>query len=239
MKKLKVKDLSIGMVLREISLAKNNLITVDEFRMLYEGDKTMLKVADIYEAYDREKSKKMLYDFDDLLVETYRLLNENDEVREKYRGTFSHLLVDEFQDTNPVQIEILKSWLTIRKMERVLWICGDDWQSIYGFTGATVANIINFKKMFPDSEQIILNLNYRSTPQILKACQNLIQHNQKKIEKDLKTDNPDGEDVIVLESSSEETEALNLVNEIKELVERGVIIIRILLCFTDVIFSHV
>ena len=83
MKKLKIKDLAIGMVLREISLAKNNLITADEFRALYEGDKTMLKVANIYETYDREKSKTLLLDFDDLLVETYRLLSENDEVREK------------------------------------------------------------------------------------------------------------------------------------------------------------
>ena len=74
--------------------------------------------------------------------------------------------------------------------------------------------------MFPESEQIILNLNYRSTPQILRACQNLIRHNEKQIQKALETGNPDGDDVIVLESSSEETEALTVVNEIKELVER-------------------
>jgi len=100
------------------------------------------------------------------------------------------------------------------------WICGDDAQSIYGFTGASVGNIINFKSMFPESEQIILNLNYRSTPQILKACQNLIRHNERQIHKILETQNPDGEDIIVLESSSEMTEALSVVNEIKELVER-------------------
>ena len=96
------------MVLREISLAKNNLIDVDEFRELYGDDKTMQKVADIYEAYDQEKQKRLLMDFDDLLLEVYRLLNENELVREKYRGTFRHLLVDEYQDTNPVQMEILK-----------------------------------------------------------------------------------------------------------------------------------
>jgi len=98
------------------------------------------------------------------------------------------------------------------------WVCGDDWQSIYAFTGATVSHIINFDKMFPDSVQYILNSNYRSTPQILKACQNLISHNIRKIDKELKTDNPDGDAIIILESSSEETEALNLVNEITELV---------------------
>jgi DNA helicase-2/ATP-dependent DNA helicase PcrA len=105
--------------------------------------------------------------------------------------------------------------------EGSFWICGDDAQSIYGFTGASVGNIINFKKMFPESEQIILNLNYRSTPQILQAAQNLIKHNEKQIQKELRTDNPDGDDVIVLKSSSEETEALNLVTEINDLVDSG------------------
>ena len=219
MKKLKVKDLSTGMVLREISLAKNNLISVDEFRSLYEGDKTMQKVADIYEAYDRDKQMKLFLDFDDLLVESYRLISENDEVREKYKGTFRHLMVDEWQDTNPLQLELLKILVNESESGASFWVCGDDWQSIYAFTGASVSNILNFQDMFPNAEQMILNLNYRSTPQILQACQNLIRHNQKKIEKELRTDNPTGDDVIVLESSSEETEAITLVNEIRELVD--------------------
>jgi len=220
MKQLRVRDLSIGMVLREISLAKNNLIDVDEFRALYEGDQSMIKVGDIYEAYDREKAKKFLLDFDDLLVESYRLLNDTEEVREKYSGTFRHLLIDEYQDTNPLQNEIFKILVDDSRNGSSFFVVGDDFQSIYGFTGASVANIINFKDMFPGAEQLILNLNYRSTPQILQACRNLIEHNQKKIDKELRTDNPSGDDVIVLESSSEETEALNLVSEINDLVER-------------------
>jgi len=220
MKQLRIKDLSIGMVLREISLAKNNLIDVNEFRALYEGDNSMVKVGDIYEAYDREKSKKLLLDFDDLLVKSFRLLNENDVVREKYRGTFKHLLVDEYQDTNPLQNEIFKILVDNTGNGSSFFVVGDDYQSIYGFTGASVSNIINFRDLFPSAEQLILNLNYRSTPQILQACQNLIQHNLKKINKELRTDNPDGDDVIVLESSSEETEALNLVSEINDLVKR-------------------
>jgi len=98
--------------------------------------------------------------------------------------------------------------------------CGDDWQSVYGFIGASVANIINFQAIFPGAEQLILNLNYRSTPQILRACQNLIQHNEKRIDKELRTENGDGEDVIVLNSSNEAAESLTLVNEIRELVDR-------------------
>src|SRR5271157_3735218 len=86
MKDAGIKDLSIGMILSEISLAKNNLISVQEFKDLYEGDKTMQKVAGVYEAYDVEKGKRMLMDFDDLLVETHKLLSENSEVREKYRS---------------------------------------------------------------------------------------------------------------------------------------------------------
>ena len=223
MKKLKIKDISIGVVLREISLAKNNLITVDEFRDLYVGDKTMIKIGNIYKAYDEDKSKRMLYDFDDLLFETYLLLKEDPNVREKYREIFSHLLVDEFQDTNPVQMEILKLLIgdSGNGHGSSFWICGDDAQSIFSFTGASVGNIINFKSMFPESEQIILNLNYRSTPQILRACQNLIQHNERQIHKTLITENSPGDDVVVLESSSEETEALSVVNEINDLVERN------------------
>ena len=219
-KHLKYKDLAIGMVLREISLAKNNLITITEFRDLYTGDKTMLKVADVFELYDRRKSSKMLMDFDDLIVNAYQLLKSDDTVRQKYREIFRHLLVDEFQDSNPIQFELMKLLLPSGNgNDSSFWICGDDAQSIYGFTGASVGNILNFKSMFPESEQIILNLNYRSTPQILRACQNLIRHNEKQIHKALETKNPDGDDVIVLESSSEETEGLTVVNEINELIE--------------------
>jgi len=216
-------DLSVGTILSEISLAKNNLIGVEEFRTLYESDKTMIKVANIYEAYEKEKAKKYLLDFDDLLLETYFLLNNNNAVREKYAGRYHHILIDEFQDTNPVQLEIIKLIVdTENDHDKSYWIAGDDWQSIYSFAGASVNNILNFQSTFSSSRLFILNINYRSTPQILKACQNLISHNVRKIEKTLKTDNPEGDEVIVLESSSEEGEALCLVNEINELIgQRG------------------
>ena len=222
MKRLRVKNLTVGTVLREISLAKNNIIDPTEFRALFEGDKTMLKVADIYKAYQDAKDNKMLLDFDDLLLEAYYLLHDNDEVREKYRGSFQSIMVDEFQDTNPVQFELLRLLIKDNTAgdPSSFWVAGDDHQSIYSFTGASVGNILNFQSMFPDSRLFILDLNYRSTPQILRACQNLIQYNVKQIHKDLKTDNPDGDDVVVLEASNEETEALGVVNEIIDLVER-------------------
>jgi len=216
-------DLSVGTILSEISLAKNNLIGVEEFRALYESDKTMIKVANIYESYEKEKAKKYLLDFDDLLLETYFLLNDHEDIRNKYAGRYHHILIDEFQDTNPVQLEIIKLIVdTDNNNDKSYWIAGDDWQSIYSFAGASVNNILNFQSTFSSSRLFILNINYRSTPQILKACQNLISHNVRKIEKTLKTDNPEGDEVIVLESSSEEGEALCLVNEINELVgQRG------------------
>ena len=214
-------DISVGMLLREISLAKNNLIGVEEFKALYESDKLMTKVAQVYEGYEKEKSKKFLLDFDDLLLETYNLLSADDTIREKYSERYQHVLIDEFQDTNPLQLEIIKLIVDHNNSgEKSYWITGDDWQSIYSFTGASVNNILNFQKVFKNSEIFILNINYRSTPQILRACQNLISHNVRKIEKTLKTDNENGDDVIVLESSSEEGEALSIVNEIRELTEK-------------------
>ena len=209
------------MILNEISMAKNNLIDIDELRVLYEGDKTMSRVADLFEIYDTEKKKKYLMDFDDLLVETHKLLNNHPEIRSKYTERYLHLLVDEYQDTNPIQLEILKNLINDNGNGSSFWICGDDWQSIYSFTGASVGNILHFDRMFNNSKIFILDLNYRSTPQILKACQNLIKNNVRKIEKTLNTNNADGDDVIVLEASSEEGEALNLINEINDLIGRG------------------
>lgn len=214
-------DMSVGTLLREISLAKNNLIGVEEFKALYESDKLMSKVANIYESYEKEKAKKYLLDFDDLLVETYNLLSTDDSIREKYSERYQHVLIDEFQDTNPVQLEIIKLIVDHRNSnQKSYWITGDDWQSIYSFAGASVNNILNFEKNFRHSEIFILNINYRSTPQILRACQNLISHNVRKIEKTLKTDNPEGDEVVVLESSSEEGEALSIINEIRDLVDK-------------------
>ncbi len=220
MKQLRIKDLTIGTVLREISLSKNNLIFVDEFRDLFAGDKTMMKIADIYETYDEIKFKKMLLDFDDLLIQTYELLKNEDGIREKYLEMFNSILIDEFQDTNPCQLSLLKLLISDKQENSSFWVCGDDHQSIYGFAGASVGNILNFKTLFPMSEQFILDLNFRSTKKIVQACSDLANHFKRQIHKEFKTDNVEGDDVIVLESSNEMTEALGLVNEIIDLKER-------------------
>jgi len=222
LKKRKLNDLSVGSVIREIGLAKNNLISVTEFHDLYGNDSTMKKIGRAYDEYERRKKAAMLKDFDDLLFDAYRMLRDDEDVRNKYQDIFKHLLVDEFQDTNPLQIEVFKLLVGNgdRKCGYSLWICGDDGQSIYSFSGASVGNILNFKNEFPEAEQIVMNRNYRSTKAIMRACQNLIQHNVRQIQKELITQNPEGIAPILLESSNEETEAEQVINEIQDLVER-------------------
>jgi DNA helicase-2/ATP-dependent DNA helicase PcrA len=155
-------------------------------------------------------------------TQTHGLLKHQNEIRQKYQKLYSHVLVDEFQDTNPSQMEILKLLVGNSNgngNNRSFWICGDDWQSIFAFTGASVGNIINFNTVFPNCQQFILHVNYRSTPQILHVCQRLIEHNTRRIEKTLTTGNPDGEGVVVLAATNEEDEANQLVLEIKDLIE--------------------
>ncbi len=217
MKKIKVRNIPTGMILREIGLAKNNLISVDEFDALYGHDETMIKICEIYRAYEADKLKKLLVDFNDLLIETYNLLKNDKEIKKKYLSMYHHILVDEFQDTNPAQLHILYELINTDSNDRSFWVCGDDWQSIYSFTGASVGNILNFNMFHKKSKQFILNLNYRSTPQILNACQNLINQNTKKIHKTLETSNPSGDDIVVIECSNEEDEGIKVVNEIMDL----------------------
>ena len=221
MQKKKVKNLPSGMILREISLAKSNLISPEEMRAIYQGDGTMQQIALVAEAYEEEKQSKLLLDFDDLLLQTHALFQNDHGIRQKYQKMYTHILVDEFQDTNPAQMAILKFLIQqVKKKYASFWVCGDDWQSIYSFTGASVGNIISFQDQFPEASQYILNVNYRSTPQILSACQNLIRHNAQKVDKNLQAHKADGEDITVLECSTEEDEAVSIVNEISDLIQR-------------------
>ena len=213
-------NLQTGMILREISLAKNNLVPLDEFELLYEGDETMMLIADIFREYEQEKKKRLLMDFDDLLTTTYDILKNNPEIRQKYQETWNHILVDEFQDTNPAQMELLRLLIGNSNGKTSFWACGDDWQAIFAFTGASVGTILNFNTIYPESKQFILKVNYRSTPEILKSCMNLISHNVKKIEKSLVTENPKGEEPIVFHAETEEDEATLIALEILDMLER-------------------
>jgi len=218
-KKENIGKIPSGMIVREIGLAKNNLITWPEFKEMYVGDLTMLSIGHIYMTYEEAKRKNLQLDLNDLLMETYKLLKENQSVRKKYQEQYSHILVDEFQDTNPAQMGILKLLVLGRNGNSSFFVLGDDWQSIFSFAGASLGNILNFKEVFKNSKQFILDMNYRSTPEILAVCQKLIAHNTRKIEKTLRTQNSNGEGVVVLCGVNEEDESLQIVNEIRDLLE--------------------
>jgi DNA helicase-2/ATP-dependent DNA helicase PcrA len=219
--KLKIKNVSTGVAVQEINTAQSNMISVQDLWELYNGDPNLSKFAQIYDRYEQEKSQRMLMDFNDLLKKAFDLLNQSEDLLERYHETYRHILVDEFQDTNPAQMALIN--LLAGKVNgdgRSFWVCGDDSQSIYSFTGASVGNILNFQDSFPGSKMFVMETNYRSTPQILSACQNLIQHNVRKIEKTLRTDNVDGDNVTVISTATEEDEAVQVVNEIIDLVLR-------------------
>jgi len=219
--KLKIKNVSTGVAVQEINTAQSNLITVDDLWDLYGDDLNLMKFAKIYERYEQEKNKNLFLDFNDLLSRSYDLLSKSEDLLEKYQETYRHILVDEFQDTNPAQMALINMLVGTGNGDgRSFWVCGDDSQSIYSFTGASVGNILNFQESFPGSAMFVMETNYRSTPQILKACQNLIQHNNRKIEKTLRTDNGDGDNVTVISAGTEDDEAVQVVNEISDLVER-------------------
>lgn len=217
--KLKIKNVSAGVAVQEINTAQCNMIAVSDLWELYDNDPNLIRFAQIYEHYEQEKEKRKLLDFNDLLSKAYDLLLKTRDLLDKYRETYRHILVDEFQDTNPAQMALINLLVeTVNGSERSFWVCGDDSQSIYSFTGASVGNILNFTEMFPGSKLFIMETNYRSTPQILAACQNLIQHNSRKIEKTLRTDNGDGDNVTVISTATEEDEAVQVVSEIMSLV---------------------
>ena len=217
--KLRLRDVSTGTAMKEISLAKSNLISPEEFMEFFQVDKSMAKIAEVYAAYEAEKNKRMCRDFDDFVFDAYRLLSEDAKVRKKVRAMYSHLLVDEFQDTNPAQMELL---LLIggKKKKGSFCVYGDDYQAVFGFLGASVGNILNFEQNFAGSKIFILGQNYRSSKNILRACENLISHNVRKIEKRLETSKPDGEEVVLIDATTDQDEAMRVAVEITDLVER-------------------
>lgn len=220
LRNLGLRELPAGLVIREISLARNNLLDLEQFSQLHGLDPIMSQVALAWEEYEARKQAKLKLDFDDLLVRVNQLLTDDEQLTQSLRARFPHVMVDEFQDTNPLQFEILRQMVGPVEGESSFFVVGDDWQSIYAFTGASVGSILDFSQNFPGCTQFMLSSNYRSTPQILAACRNLIRNNQRQISKTLITDNPPGAPVKVIESSSEETEAQAIADEIEDLVHR-------------------
>jgi DNA helicase-2/ATP-dependent DNA helicase PcrA len=157
-------------------------------------------------------------DFDDLLLKPIELFNHHQRILQKYRGQFKYILVDEYQDTNKAQYELLRLLTTSRIK---ICVVGDDAQSIYGWRGAEIKNMLNFEKDFPKAKTFRLEQNYRSTGMILKAADSVIKNNSNQIAKTLWTENNDGEQISILRCTDEKDEAFKIAKQIKkEITER-------------------
>ncbi len=186
-----------------ISQAKNQLQTpgdlMDSAR--YPFEKT---VAELYVDYEKARKAASGLDFDDLLIETVRLFRESPETRDKWRDTFRHILIDEYQDTNAAQYAIVKSLVGD---EQNICVVGDDWQSIYSWRGADFTNILNFERDFKGAKVVKLEQNYRSTGAILEAAQNVITKNKTRSDKKLWTAEGNGMPVEIHQTYDEAEEA--------------------------------
>jgi DNA helicase II / ATP-dependent DNA helicase PcrA len=201
----------------QISDAKNKLRDSDAYARMV-GSFFEQTVADVYRSYERELHRMNAMDFDDLLVRAVNVLELFEEVRERYAGGFRHVLVDEYQDTNHVQYR----WLQLLTGEhRNLMVVGDDAQSIYGFRGADIANILNFQDAFPDAHVVKLEQNYRSTQTILDAANAVIRNNRGQTPKSLWTELGQGDPIKVRELDDEHAEARFVTGEIQRLVDGG------------------
>ncbi len=202
----------------QISDAKNKLRDADAYGKLV-GSFFEQTVADVFRLYERELHRMNAMDFDDLLVRAVNVLELFQEVRDRYQSSFRHILVDEYQDTNAAQYR----WLQLLTGERRnLMVVGDDSQSIYGFRGADIRNVLDFEDDYPDSHVIKLEQNYRSTQNILSGANAVIANNRGQIAKTLWTDAGPGDPIHVRELDDEHAEARFVVGEIERLVDEGV-----------------
>ncbi|MEA2177776.1 MAG: ATP-dependent helicase UvrD/PcrA [Solirubrobacteraceae bacterium] len=201
----------------QISDAKNKLRDADAYRQLV-GSYFETTVADVYDLYEREMHRANAMDFDDLLVRTVNVLELFQEVRDHYQQVFRHVLVDEYQDTNHAQYRLLQ---LITGEHRNLCVVGDDAQSVYGFRGADISNLLDFEDDYPDATVVKLEQNYRSTQTILSAANAVIANNRAQKPKSLWTDLGDGDPIRIREMDDEHAEARFVVGEIERLLDTG------------------
>ena len=177
-------------VLHDIGRAKDELIEPKTFIKMHASDFRMSKVASVYELYQKKLKQNNALDFDDIIMLTIKLFLEKPEVLDHYQERFKYVLVDEYQDTNTAQYSLVSLFAQGSKN---LCVVGDDDQSIYGWRGANIRNILDFEKEFKGCKTIKLEQNYRSTQTILEAANHVIKNNPSRKDKELWTDNPKGE----------------------------------------------
>ncbi|MDR1567103.1 MAG: DNA helicase PcrA [Streptococcaceae bacterium] len=211
------KKWSTRAILGTISNAKNDLLTAAAYEK-QAGNLYQEVVAKCYQSYQRYLRQNESMDFDDLIMNTIRLFDENEEVLTYYQGKFQYIHVDEYQDTNHAQYTLVKQ---LAKKFQNICVVGDADQSIYGWRGADMSNILEFEKDYPKTQVILLEENYRSTKNILGAANDVIENNRKRRPKKLWTQNAMGEKLIYHKAENERDEAEYIVGEIKRLEAGG------------------
>ena len=201
-----------------ISDAKNRLLTPSEWLKESGRDMRAAKIAEVYKRYEKTLRANNALDFDDLIMKTMELLTAHPPVLEYYRGKFDYILVDEYQDTNLAQYELVR---LLTGERHNLCVVGDDDQSIYGWRGADIRNILEFEKDFPDTHTIKLEQNYRSTGNILDAANQVIAHNEGRKEKELWTEAEAGEPITLYDALDERDEAAYIANMARRRQEMG------------------
>ncbi|MDX1373257.1 MAG: UvrD-helicase domain-containing protein, partial [Nitrososphaeraceae archaeon] len=209
-----VKKMNPNAILGRISWAKNKMIDAKSFKNKSDTKDFFNKnVASLYEDYQARLVKANAMDFDDLIMNTVKLLKEHENVATKYQNLFKYILVDEYQDTNLSQYELVK---ILAEKHKNLFVIGDDYQSIYGWRNADIRNILNFEKDYPEVKVIEMTQNYRSTKKIIEAAQHIIAKNEAQRHKKLWTDNEDGHPVKVSELPTEREEGQYIIDTIKK-----------------------
>lgn len=203
----------------KISMAKNNLMSAAAYESdaaIFEQNKRaqMPEVGKIFVAYVQRCKQANAMDFDDLLTLTYQLFREHEDIRHKYAARFDYVLVDEYQDTNHVQMSIVMQ--LCQEKQRVCAV-GDDSQSIYSFRGANIDNILNYQRQFQGTRLFKLEQNYRSTQTIVEAANSLIKHNRNQIPKDVFSENAKGEKIQYKPAYSDKEEAVIVAKDVKRI----------------------
>ncbi|MGP2656266.1 ATP-dependent helicase [Malaciobacter sp. WC5094] len=212
------KDITTSLLVSEISKYKNTLITPDEAKAAAQL-KLYQQIADVYEKYEAYLEKNNLVDFDDLILLPYLILKNNERLAQEISQKYQYIMVDEYQDTNELQYKLLKM---LCSSHNNLCVVGDDDQSIYGWRGATIKNILNFSEHFENTKVVKLEENYRSTDTILDHANQLIEHNRDRLGKKLVGTRKKGDSIRIYESHDENEETRKIIDDIKKLLDSGV-----------------
>ena len=212
------KNFPVGAVMGAISSYKNKLETPDLAKMNAGEDYRLKQMAKIYEAYQKKLKENNSMDFDDLLVNTYLLFKDHIDALDYYQNKFQYILVDEYQDTNGAQYKLVEM---LAQRHQNLCVVGDDDQSIYGWRGADISNILGFEKDFRNATVIKLEQNYRSTKNILDAANSVVAHNRSRKAKQLWTESEAGEGISIVPTVNEYKEAEVVASCIVDAIEKG------------------